>query len=56
MDGDPDEYYMAVIFDSREAYVRNAKSPEQNASYQRMIEFLEADPEWHDGEIVYSTS
>ncbi len=55
MDSDPNDYYLAVIFDSKEAYVRNADSPEQDASYWRMIEFLEEEPEWHDGEIVYST-
>jgi quinol monooxygenase YgiN len=55
MDSDPNEYYMAVSFDSKEAYVRNADSPEQDASYRRMLEFLEGEPEWHDGEIVYST-
>jgi len=56
MDSDPDEYYMAVILDCKEAYVRNAESAEQNASHQRMIEFREADPEWHDGEVVYRIS
>src|SRR5919109_888184 len=55
MDADPNEYYMAVLFDSKEAYTRNADSPEQDASYQRMLEFLESEPEWHDGEIVYGT-
>src|SRR6266480_1045310 len=55
MDSDPDEYYMAVIFDSKEAYVRNANSPDQDASYRSMLEFLAVEPEWHDGEIVYST-
>jgi len=55
MDSDPNEYYMAVIFESKEAYVRNADSPEQDASYRGMVELLDGEPEWHDGEIVYST-
>jgi len=55
MDRDPNEYYMAVIFESREAYVRNADSPDQDVSYRSMLEFLDGEPEWHDGEIVYST-
>ncbi len=52
MDADPREIYMAVVFDSKEAYDRNADSPEQNKRYQEMLEVLEGAPEWHDGEIV----
>jgi heme-degrading monooxygenase HmoA len=54
LDADPDEYLLAVAFESREAYTANAGSPEQDARYQKMRALLEADPEWHDGEIVYS--
>jgi quinol monooxygenase YgiN len=53
MDEDPDEYIMAVAFESREAYRVNADSPEQDARYQELRALLEADPEWNDGEIVY---
>jgi antibiotic biosynthesis monooxygenase (ABM) superfamily enzyme len=52
-DADANEYYLAVIFDSKESYVRNAESPEQDASYRKWRDMLEADPEWHDGEIIY---
>ena len=52
MDTNPDEYCLAVIFDSKEAYVANAKSPEQDARYRKLRELLAADPVWHDGEIV----
>jgi quinol monooxygenase YgiN len=54
LDADPDEYLLAVAFESREAYRANAASPEQDARYQQMRALLQADPEWHDGEIVYS--
>lgn len=54
MDSNPDEYYIAVIFESKEAYVANAESPEQNARYEKLRALLTADPEWHDGEIVSS--
>ena len=47
-------YAMAVGFESREAYARNADSPEQDARYRAFRELLEADPEWLDGEIVHS--
>ncbi len=52
MDADPQTHYMAVVFDSKESYVANARSPEQDARYQQMRALLESDPEWHDGEIV----
>lgn len=53
MDADPQTYYIAVVFDSKESYVANARSPEQDARYQQMRALLESDPEWHDGEIVF---
>ena len=54
MDADPDEYTLAVAFESRQAYTANAASPEQDARYQKLRALLEDDPEWNDGEIVYS--
>jgi quinol monooxygenase YgiN len=56
MDATPHEYYMAVVFASKEAYQANAGSPEQDARYRKFRELLAADPEWHDGEIVSVTS
>ena len=35
-------------------YRANADSPEQDARYQKLRALLEDDPEWNDGEIVYS--
>ena len=54
MDEKDDEVYTVAIFESKEAYVDNANSPEQDARYRKMLEWLEGEPEWHDGEIVYS--
>lgn len=56
MDDDPNEFFVAVLFESREAYVANAESPEQHEQYVRWREFLEADPEWHDGKVVFPGS
>ena len=53
-DQDPDEYFVAVVFESKDAYVANANAPEQDRRFRQLRELLEADPEWHDGEIVYS--
>ena len=52
-DDDPNEIYMAVIFDDRETYRANAESPEQDARYRKLLELLEGEPEWHDGEVLY---
>ncbi|HLJ81133.1 MAG TPA: antibiotic biosynthesis monooxygenase [Ktedonobacterales bacterium] len=52
MDADPREYYLVVLFESKEAYWANARSPEQDARYQQMLALLEGQPEWHDGEVV----
>jgi quinol monooxygenase YgiN len=52
--GDPQEYWMAVAFESEEAYRSNAASPEQDDWYRRLLEHMEGEPEWHDGEIVQS--
>jgi quinol monooxygenase YgiN len=54
MDKDKREFYMAVAFESREAYFANANSPEQHERFLQLMSVLEAEPEWHDGEIVYS--
>jgi quinol monooxygenase YgiN len=52
MDADPDEYIIAVAFESREAYWANAQSEDQDRRYRQLRELLASDPEWHDGEIV----
>ncbi len=53
-DADPNECYLVVAFEDREAYRRNAQSPEQAARYAQFRALLKADPEWHDGAIVDS--
>ena len=55
-DDDPNEYYLAVVFTDKERYMANADSSEQDARYRRLRALLETDPEWHDGEIVYSAT
>jgi quinol monooxygenase YgiN len=52
MDANPGELFLVVVFESREAYWANARSPDQNQRYQEMRALMLADPEWHDGEIV----
>jgi quinol monooxygenase YgiN len=52
MDADPNDYSLAVVFESREAYWANAQSAEQDARYRQWQPLLAGEPEWHDGEIV----
>lgn len=54
MDTNPNEYYVSVVFASKEAYLANAQSSEQDARYRQMLTMLESEPEWHDGEIIYA--
>lgn len=53
MDRDSNELYLVVVFESKEAYVKNAESPEQDARYQELRALLESDPEWNDGIIIH---
>ncbi len=56
MDRDPNEIYLVVAFEDKKSYHANAGDPKQDERYKAMRELLEADPEWHDGEIVWPRS
>ena len=53
-DADPTVYYLVALFESKAAYVANAADPAQDAMYRQLRALLVADPEWHDGEVVFS--
>ena len=55
MDKNPNELYLAVLFADKESYVANAQDPAQHTRYLEMRTHLAADPEWHDGEIIFAT-
>jgi len=40
---------MVVHFTSKEAYVKNANSPEQDRFYRKMAACMDGEPEWIDG-------
>jgi quinol monooxygenase YgiN len=48
----PNELWLSVVFESEEAYRRNADSPEMDREYKQMLEHLEGEPEWHDGHVI----
>jgi quinol monooxygenase YgiN len=54
LDGSDTDFMMAVAFEDRDSYRRNAEGPAQDERYQRMRALLDSDPEWHDGEIVWT--
>ena len=55
MDADVTEYYLVVLFEDRDTYRKNADDPAQDRRYREMRELLDKDPEWHDGEVVWSS-
>ena len=56
MDDNPNEFYMIVLFEDRRSYKENAESTEQDRRYRKMRDMLTKDPEWHDGEIVFTAT
>lgn len=52
-DEDPEVYWMAVAFESKEAYHANANDPVQNERYAKQAALMAEEPQWHDGEIVH---
>ena len=41
-----------AIFKSKEAYKLNAERPETHQNFIKMMEFLDEEPLWNDGEFV----
>lgn len=54
-DADSNEYYLVAVFRDKESYQANADDPSQHERYLIFRSFLEADPEWNDGQIISAT-
>ena len=50
---DPNEIWLSVVFESEEAYKKNADSPEMDREYRKMLDHLQSEPEWHDGHVIH---
>lgn len=50
-ENDSDVSWIFAIFEDRASYDKNADDPAQNERYVEYRALMEADPEWHDGEI-----
>ncbi len=46
------EAWVCVTWDTTENYRKNSSSPEQDEWFQKMRALLDADPEWHDCDVV----
>lgn len=53
MDHDPAEIWVVGWFESKKAYFTHSDKPETHQIYLRLLELLESEPEWHDGEVVF---
>jgi quinol monooxygenase YgiN len=54
MDRDPNEILAVFASESREAYRAMSEDPATHELYLQMMEFMAAEPEWNDGEIIAS--
>jgi len=52
LDSDPQDMIMIGIFDNKDVYTKNADDPEQDRWFRRLMEHLESEPDWHDGEFT----
>jgi quinol monooxygenase YgiN len=52
-DAEPNVHFVTTVFESKSAYKKFADSPEQTKRFHQMRELLDADPEWHDGEVIH---
>tara|TARA_Y100001935_G_scaffold2668_1_gene2200 strand:- start:3620 stop:3907 length:288 start_codon:yes stop_codon:yes gene_type:complete len=52
---DPDnngDLVAIAIFKDKESYIANAGRPEQHENFMKMMEFLDKEPTWNDGNFV----
>ena len=39
-----------AVFENKEAYLANANRPEQHENFAKMMQYLNSEPGWNDGE------
>jgi heme-degrading monooxygenase HmoA len=47
-----EEVALAVMYESRDAYVAMVHDPATEANYPKLLEHLQGEPEWTDGEWI----
>jgi quinol monooxygenase YgiN len=55
LDSNPNEIMLAVFFQDKESYHANANDPQMHKEYEAYRALLDADPVWHDGEIIHNS-
>ena len=45
---------MVGLFEDKEAFISNANEPEQDRWFRRVMEHLESEHRWNDGEVYES--
>jgi quinol monooxygenase YgiN len=53
VEGKENELILAVAFQSKELYFKNADDPAQDDAYRKMVALLDGVPTWEDGEIIH---
>jgi quinol monooxygenase YgiN len=54
LDNDPNQLLVVAVFRDKKSYMANADDPKTDEWFQQVRAHLESDPEWNDGEIIYS--
>ena len=53
-DEDDVDFIGVAVFENKEAHIANASSPEQNKTFVKLMEHLDSEPTWTDGEYIAS--
>jgi quinol monooxygenase YgiN len=51
-DADSDEYYVMMVAESEKAYRANSERPDMHEAYLERLQWLQSEPEWHDGKVL----
>jgi hypothetical protein len=54
IDADSHDYYWTIVWADKKAHDTNASSADFPDRYAQFLTVLNGDPEWYDGECVYS--
>jgi quinol monooxygenase YgiN len=52
MDAGSDEYYVMMVAESEKAYRANSERPDMHEAYLERLQWLQSEPEWHDGKVL----
>lgn len=54
LDSNPDEVYLVAIFKDEDTYRANAEREDTHQNFLTMMKYLQKEPEWNDGKVVYA--